>query len=152
MSAVEMLKPYAGEWQGTSTLQDPHSNTPAPSPSTATLTPVLDGRFMRLDYTWAYGGQSQAGSLLIGYEADTGTATGHWIDTWHMGDKVMVCRGTSRDSGEISILGSYAAPPGPDWGWRITITPGEDEALRVVMFNVAPDGQEYLAVEANYTR
>ena len=116
------------------------------------ITPILDGRFVRMDYTWEYQGKPQAGSFLIGYEMEVEKVTAHWIDTWHMGDKVMACQGTVSNNGQISVLGSYAAPPGPDWGWRTIITPGEDQSLRLIMFNISPDGQEDLAVEADYTR
>ena len=34
--------------------------------STATVTPVLGGRFIRVDYTWGYQGRPQEGSLLVG--------------------------------------------------------------------------------------
>jgi hypothetical protein len=52
----------------------------------------------------------------------------------------------------LSVRGSYAAPPGPDWGWRIEITP-DGRTLRIVMFNIWPDGsREDLAAEASYTR
>jgi hypothetical protein len=52
------------------------------------------------------------------------------------------------------VRGSYAAPPGPDWGWRTDVTPNA-ERLRVVMHNVWPEaqgGKEELAVEAVSTR
>jgi hypothetical protein len=44
--------------------------------------------------------------------------------------------------------------PGPDWGWRTDVTPG-DKTLRVVMHNVWPEeqgGKEEMAVEAVYAR
>jgi hypothetical protein len=50
------------------------------------------------------------------------------------------------------VRGSYAAAPGPDWGWRTVIETAEDDSLRMVMYNLTPDGQEYLAVEAVYRR
>jgi len=152
MSTLKTLMASRGSWRGNNRLQDPHTNAPEDSPATATITPILDGRFIRLDYTWAYQGSPQAGSLLIGYEAEAEVITVHWIDTWHMGDKVMACRGTISNSGQISVLGSYAASPGPDWGWRMIITPDEGQGLRLVMVNISPDGQEALAVETDYTR
>lgn len=151
MSILDSLAACAGRWVGTSRLQDPHAGLSEESPSTATVQSVCGGRFIRLDYTWAYRGSPQEGSLLIGYDKGASEATAHWIDTWHMGDKVMTCRGTAEPSGQISVRGSYAAPPGPDWGWRITITP-HGEALRMVMHNVTPEGQEEVAVEAEYER
>ena len=50
------------------------------------------------------------------------------------------------------MRGSYAAPPGPDWGWRIAIRPGDGSALAIVMHNVTPGGEEAVAVEATYKR
>ena len=89
------------------------------------MTPVLGGRFVRLDYTWGYQGKPQEGSLLVGFDPQSGEVSGHWIDTWHMGRLVLSLRREAAASGTIAVRGSYAAPPGPDWGWRIEIAPGE---------------------------
>jgi hypothetical protein len=149
MSILDGLAACAGSWRGTNKLQDPHSNVDEDSPATATVTPVLGGRFVRLDYTWGYKGAPQEGSMLIGYDTKTDTATAHWIDTWHMGNQVMALAGPGGPA--LAVRGTYAAPPGPDWGWRIEITPGEG-TLRMVMFNIWPEGKEELAVEAVYER
>ena len=70
-----------------------------------------------------------------------------------MGDKAMVCAGPRPDALTLAVQGSYAAPPGPDWGWRIEITPEPAGALRIKMYNIWPGGaQEALAAEATYTR
>ena len=122
------------------------------SPSTTDLTPLLGGRFIRLDYTWAYQGSAQEGSLLIGYESGPAVVTAQWIDNWHMGEAVMSCRGTAKTDGSVDVRGSYAAPPGPDWGWRIVLEPRDGTALHLVMYNITPEGDEELAVEADYTR
>lgn len=65
--------------------------TATESPSTAVITPLLGGRFARLDYTWSYRGSPQEGSLLVGYRPDAEVVTAHCIDTWHMGHEVMAC-------------------------------------------------------------
>ena len=155
MSILEALSASAGSWHGKNTLQDAHSGQPAESPSTLTVTPVLGGRVVRLDYTWSYQGKPQEGSLLIGFQKKADLFTGHWIDTFHVGTKVMMLQGPNPSGSALSLLGSYAAPPGPDWGWRIEITPEHDGTLRIVMFNIWPEsegGQQDLAVEASYTR
>ncbi len=69
----------------------------------------------------------------------------------------MLCEGDIQPDGAARVKGSYAAPPGPDWGWRITIkppinAPGSGESFRMTMHNITPDGEEMLAVEAAYTR
>jgi hypothetical protein len=66
----------------------------------------------------------------------------------------MACSGRKTGGPTLSVRGSYAAPPGPDWGWRIDVIAG-GEKLRIVMFNVWPQehgGKEDLAVEAVYAR
>jgi hypothetical protein len=151
MSVLDLLGSCAGRWLGSSRLQDPHSAIADVSLSTAAITLVLGGRFIRLDYTWAYRQTPQEGSLLIGYDKGGSEATAYWIDTWHMGDKGMTCRGSVGPHGLISLIGSYAAPPGPDWGWRIVITPA-GQSLSIVMYNITPEGVEELAVEAEHRR
>lgn len=151
MDSLEGLASCAGSWRGTNTLQDPHTGKPEESPSTLAVTPVLGGTFVRFDYTWGYQGKPQEGSLLVGFDPKTGAVSGHWIDTWHMGRAALNCLGASSADGTIAVRGSYAAPPGPDWGWRIEIATG-GEALRITHTNLSPDGTEDLAVESVYSR
>jgi Protein of unknown function (DUF1579) len=151
MSALKELLVCAGIWRGTNRLQDPHTSSPEDSFSTAIVAPILGGRFVRIDYTWVFYGDPQAGSLLIGHEKKSDVVTAYWIDTWHLNDKVMVCTGVT-DDGELLLLGSYAKPSGPDWGWRIAIVPQEGKMFSITMFNVEPDGRESIAVESHYRR
>ena len=152
MQGLDQLIACAGDWRGVNRLQDPNTGLPEASPTTATITPVLAARFVRIDYTWAYQGNAQEGSLLIGYETETAVATAYWIDGWHMGDKVMVCPGTTDEQGNLLVRGTFAAGDGPDWGWHIAITSSEAQSFGFVMHNVEPNGREWLAVEAEYTR
>ncbi|MFL5342747.1 MAG: DUF1579 family protein [Gemmataceae bacterium] len=153
MNPVEVLAALGGEWCGTNTLQDPHTHRPDPSPSVVAVSPVLGGRFVRLDYTWMYQNRPQEGSLLIGFDRNSGAVSAHWIDSWHMDHAAMTCTGTVSGN-VISVRGTYAAPPGPDWGWRIDLSV-EPAKLRLTMFNISPadlGGGEALAVEAVYRR
>jgi hypothetical protein len=89
--------------------------------------------------------------LLIGFDPESDVATVHWIDTWHMGHKVMACSGRMTDNGSVDVRGTYAAPPGPDWGWRITIDVVPRTRIDVLMFNINPaDGAEQLAVRGAF--
>jgi hypothetical protein len=90
--------------------------------------------------------------ILLGYDVKEGTATGAWVDSWHQSSKVMAFQGTIESTGTIDLRGSYEAPPGPDWGWRIVINAPSDDNLKLVMYNLSPEGEEELAVEANYKR
>ena len=69
-----------------------------------------------------------------------------------MREEFMVCEGSAEDDGTVSFRGTYAAPPGPDWGWQITIEPKGEDAFRFLMYNITPEGEKELAVEVVYSR
>jgi hypothetical protein len=151
MNPLDALSAWVGTWCGTSTLQDPHTGVAAESPSTASVSATPGG--VRVDYAWSYQGKPQQGSILFGTDA-AGAVTARWTDTWHTGNQPTAFSGPKPEGPTLAVRGAYAAPPGPDWGWRIDVTPGSDN-LRIVMHNVWPQeqgGKEELAVEAVYSR
>ncbi|MGH2523242.1 MAG: DUF1579 family protein [Anaerolineales bacterium] len=152
MGDLNSLIRHTGKWKGVYRLWLSPSEAAHESETTASITPLIGGKFARIDYTWAADGEPQAGSLLFGYEAKAALATAVWIDSWHMGDKFMISQGTLEGEKAVVVRGSYAVESGPDWGWRTVIESGEVDSFRVVMYNVSPDGQEALAVAATYTR
>lgn len=148
-SPLASLAACSGRWTGTNRLHDPFTNAPEDSPSNLTISPALQGRFLRVDYDWSYQGKPQEGSIVFGADLEAGDINVHWIDTWHMAQKAMICSGRPED-GRIVVRGSYSCPPGPDWGWQIELrlTPGK--ALQILMFNISPEGNSSPAVEATY--
>jgi len=110
-------------------------------------------KFKRDDGTlqWAYQGKPQEGSLLIGRQTRVGNVRACWIDTWHMGDQFMLLGG-GEVGGKLSVVGTYPAPPGPDWGWRIELQPEGDRRLHLTMMNITPDGEEQPAVATTLDR
>ena len=152
MGTLDRLAACEGRWQGSNRLHDPHTGQPEDSASAAVLTTLLGGRFVHVDYDWSYQGAGQKGSILIGGPSDPGSVTAHWIDSWHMSEDVMTCAGAVEGGGDVDVRGSYPAPPGPDWGWRIVVRPVGGTELHITMYNVTPDGDEQPAVEARYSR
>ena len=152
MNALDRLAACAACWRGSNRLHDPRTGRPDDTESTLVLGTLLDGKFIRLDYPCSYQGTAQEGSILIGYQPERGKATAHWIDSWHMSDRVMACEGAVEDDESIAVRGSYPAPPGPDWGWRIVLRPADGSGLQIVMYNVTPDGHDALAVETTFAR
>lgn len=152
MSGLSKLGQCVGGWRGVNRLQDPHTGAPDDSAGSAVVTTLLEGRFVRMDYSWAYQGTDQEGSLLIGYQSDRARVTAHWIDSWHMSDGVMPCEGRVEPDGSVVVRGSYVAPPDQDWGWRIELKPADTSTLTLTMYNITPKGEEALAVEARYER
>ena len=58
-------------------------------------------------------------------------------------------------AGLLEVIGSYAAPPGPDWRWRTIVETAEEDRLQrlqIFMYNISPGGKEDLAVDATYSR
>ena len=113
---------------------------------------LVAGNFLRFSYEWQHDGEAKIGLLLVGREPDKGEATGAWMDSWHQSRQIMALSGEIEDTGRIDLKGSYKAPPGPDWGWRIGIASESRDELAITMNNIFPDGKEVLGVRAVYQR
>jgi len=74
-----------------------------------------------------------------------------WVDSFHCGGTVMHCRGEARANGFL-VLGSYAAPPGPDWGWNLALQRLPAGGLELLMHNIPPGGSPELAVRILWER
>jgi hypothetical protein len=147
------LTECAGEWTGTNILLDPMNGVAEESIAAAAITQVVGGRFLRFDYSWTYHEQPQEGSLLIGCNANTGAVNVCWTDTWHMGHSMMNLTGADAGAETLDARGTYEVGDGsPDWGWRIMIERVGQNELLLVMNNIDPEGNEYLAVQARLER
>lgn len=142
---------FLGRWAGRKLLRQSWQPEPeSESPSTLHVAPVARGRFVELTYTWEYQGEPQEGLLLVGVDEEANE--GAWVDSWHQSRAIMVCRSITGGAAALTLLGSYPAGEGGDWGWRITLDLVEDDRLRIEMHNISPDGDEELAVRADYER
>ena len=152
MPGLDILLACAGHWTGINHLQVSPDAPGEDSRSTLDVGLALGGRFVHVDQRWSYRGTVQQGTLLLGFDPESEVATIHWIDTWHMGHKVMACSGRLADNGGgIDARGTYAAPPGPDWGWRIAIDAVPKTRIDIHMFNINPaDGAEQVAVRGTF--
>lgn len=140
-----------GHWSGESHLWMDPSQPPLASPSRMAVTPTANGKFLSLSYDWVYEGKEQQGLLLVGDGNKDSVATAAWVDSWHQSGKVMQLIGAV--AGEtLSVTGHYAAPPGPDWGWRLSVHVSAAGELVLEMHNVPPGGEAELAVRAVYRR
>ena len=148
MNPIDALTAAAGQWLGTNTLQDPNTGKPEESPSTVAVTPVLGGRFVRVDYTWSYQGKPQEGSLLVGFDPESGEVSGHgstpgtWAEkSWPASVRPPTGRSRSR-----AATPHLPAPTGAG-GSR-----SRPEPLRITHTNIDADGTEDLAAEGVYSR
>jgi hypothetical protein len=152
MTYTQQLANMHGNWSGTSQLWLRPTESAHESNTTAQVRQLAQGQFIAVAYDWQFDGQPQDGLIIFRSTSDTPPAMSLFIDSWHMKNEIMICEGTIDDQGLVSLLGSYPAPPGPDWGWRIEIESIDRANLAIRMINIAPDGQETLAVLANYRR
>ena len=151
MNFEEWKTAVIGNWRGTKQLYLELPPAPVTSSSSElSVIAVAGDSFVQLNYVCTYEGEAQTGVLLLGCD-EQNAASAAWIDSFHMSSRIMFCTG-SFANGAADLHGSYAAPPGPDWGWRINIRPMSADELQVVMHNISPEGQEDLAVQIDYTR
>lgn len=152
MKFEELKSTLIGDWQGTKLLyfSPPPDPPAATSPAKLAVTPVAGDSFLQFSYDWTYEGEQQTGVLLLSCDEEN-AASAAWVDSFHMSSKILWCLGTVAD-GVPNVLGSYAAPPGPDWGWRIAIRSVSQNEMQIVMHNISPEGQEDLAVQADFAR
>lgn len=149
---LHLSERLCGEWSGTKNLY--LSGQPEPdhqSESRLRVRPVAIGRGLELNYDWSHEGQPQAGAMLLVPAAESANAG--WVDSWHQSSSLMHLSGTVDQAGKISLLGSFSVGSGPDWGWRIELTPLGDKGLRLQMFNINPASQQAdLGVSIEYRR
>ncbi len=136
MSVLDKFLAFSGYWQGTNSLWLSPQEPARESSTTLSLAPAVNQKFIEIKYTWAYDGNPQEGILFIGYETERQMATAVWADSWHMGEKFMLCQGDIKENGSIDLRGFYQVSTGPDWGWRIVITPESENVLNLVMYNI----------------
>lgn len=152
MSIPQALAELTGEWAGVKQLWLTPTDPGQQSAATAAVSTAAQGQFLAIRYTWAVDGQPQDGLLLLGSETPDALPKAVWIDSWHMANQFMICAGESASEQSAAFRGAYAAPPGPDWGWRITVEADDAARFRLVMHNITPEGQEALAVLASFAR
>ena len=149
MKLIELFTPFAGAWTGSNRLWMMPGEEAEESAGTATVSFSGQGKFAELRYTWATEGDPEDGLILL--RELRGGVQAVWGDSWHTPDGFYLWNGEVLD-GIIVVRGSYPAPTGPDWGWRIELDLRLADQLQMRMVNITPDGQEMLAVQAVYAR
>lgn len=152
MSIPTRLASAAGAWTGANRLWFDPTQPSFDSDTTAEVSLVTAGRMLEMRYTWSHEGKPHEGTLLIGDDPGAKRCDAAWADSFHNGHRLMPLTGMLAGSDEVVVEGSYPAPPGPDWGWRITLEQPSADALLMRMYNITPDGTAALAVEASYAR
>lgn len=150
--AYQQLKALKGEWSGTKHLWLMPGDPVRESAATGRVELAAGERLISLHYTWSWEGTPQDGLLVVRLADDSQAVDAVWLDSWHMSDRFMLCRYQATDDASVSVLGTYAAPSGPDWSWRITLVSERADEFQLLMDNITPDGAEMRAVEIDFHR
>jgi hypothetical protein len=152
MSIPARLVGAMGQWEGHNKLWFEPTSAAIECATTAEVRGEAAGRMLVLRYAWSFEGKPCEGIVLLGDDVKAGRCDVAWADSFHNSDRLMPLTGPAAGDGVPDVRGSYPAPPGPDWGWRITLEHPTAETLLLRMYNITPDGTEALAVEASYAR
>ena len=144
------LERLAGDWQGTNLLW--LSEEPIASETTAAVRSAAGGTCLCIGYAWRYEGEAQEGILLLGSRGED-AVQGIWRDAWHSSGEFLISDGKAEGPGDLQrSLGHYAAPPGPDWGWKTRLRVVGEDRFEIEMLKYPPEGEETPAVRMEYSR
>jgi len=142
----------AGEWKGVKRLWLMPEDPVRESEATASLELVAGGGFAAIRYTWSHEDRPHDGLLVVRLAEAPGDEDMVWVDSFHTGGSFMRFGGVESPATELVGQGTYAAPPGPDWGWRIALAAESLDGLRILMHNITPAGEESKAVQLELRR
>lgn len=148
----EITAQLVGQWTGDNRLWFSPDDPAIESPTTATVGFISRDQFLEIRYSWRFEDQAQDGLLALRLGEGDAPVDAFWLDSFHTGGGFMAFKRAPDPSALVSVLGSYPAPEGPDWGWRIALHADGPDAWRLVMYNIMPGEPEMLAVEARYER
>ena len=144
-----LLAPWSGTFSSTNRLWFTPDSPAFESPITMAIAPVVGDAITELRYQWSHDGREHDGVLLVrDLAADAPSMM--WVDSFHTGVDFMLFKDGTRTDRSLAASGHYPAPPGPDWGWRIELHVEDDGPLLLRMYNITPEGEEALAVEARF--
>ena len=84
-------------------------------------------------YHWSHDGKPQTGELAL---RDGGA---DFSDSWHS-PTPMACTAVPEAWSLVSVLGTYPAGDGPDWGWRISVAYRPSDELARRLSGLVPPG------------
>ena len=147
-----LLNRSLGKWTGTKKLWLAPGDACHESQFNTTVEASAMGRCAIINYDWMFEGERQEGLLVLNPDYGKGSIQAAWVDSFHVPNGIMILKGGFTEQDTIDLLGSYPAPPGPDWGWRIVLSLPAPDTIKIVNYNVTPEGEEHLAIDVEVKR
>ena len=141
-----MLTKMAGEWTCKVKYQSDPSQPWQESQSTATITSLMDGRYIQENDSGQMGGMPFSGMGLYGFDNVSGKYVSNWID--NMGTGMMASVGTADASGKvITWIGTMNDPvTGKPTKERSVTTVIDDNHHTFEMFGTPPGAKKEMKV------
>ncbi len=141
----------AGEYATRTRFRAAPDATPEESTGTATITAILDGRFISEDNSGTIGGAPFSGRRIMGFNNRTGRFEASWF--YSNSSAMLVLVGESSDLGRtIELQGSFEGAPGQMFPIKARIRHLDAERFVVEMISNAEDGSSYVILETTYAR
>ncbi|EMY63020.1 DUF1579 domain-containing protein [Leptospira terpstrae] len=147
------LQKLIGLWSGKTKTWFEKDVLADESDAQASITSLLEGRFISIDYHSSLDGKPFVGKMIVGFDIPYQKFTSSWIDSFHMGSQIMLSSGISTEKG-FSVTGSYGNPEYGEklWGWRTEFQFISESEFSLTAYNISPEGEDAKATETFYKR
>lgn len=152
MTDSDVLQKLVGRWEGTCQTWFEPDKLADTSDVHGEFTSVLDGKFLRHQYSGRLKEKPRSGEELLAFNSVTRLFQITWIDSFHMNYAIMISGGPATSAG-FSVKGNYDVGEGhPPWGWRTDYELANDRELLITAYNISPEGEQAKAIQTRYRR
>ena len=109
MTGLNTFMQLKGSFKGTYSLWISPGQEPHISETQLAITSQLDNMLLQLAYSWEFEQKAQSGILGFTYHPIKELVSAVWIDTWHMQNEFMHCKGLLTKDGVLMVNGQYGA-------------------------------------------
>ena len=146
----DALRALVGQWDAEVRIWTMPGQPPEAATGQAVIEEILDGRFVRTEFTGSFKGRKIEGFGVEGYDRLKHKDVGVWMDS--LGTMMFHFEGSCDDGGNVRTMrGVYELPDGDTRETRTVTTRIDDNTFRFESFDIA-DGQELKSFEILYTR